>query len=89
MHTLKRQLEAYESKHIDEMVAAAPVSTSARQRSPARGGSAPVSLQHSRTNSNSSLDKPEGWVVVEPHHHGSPEPNRLAPTVPDMVIVLS
>ena len=77
MHTLKRQLEAYESKHIDESVVA---SSTARQSSPARNGSAPVSLQHSRANSTSSLDKQDNWVMVD-RPQGSPDQPKQPPDV--------
>lgn len=72
VHTLRRQLDAYENKHSDD--APQPMG----QNSPARGGSAPHSLQHSRTNSTSSLDKPDSWVIVNQsqQRQGSPENTR-------------
>ena len=72
VHTLRRQLDAYENKHSDD--APQPMG----QNSPARGGSAPHSLQHSRTNSTSSLKKPDSWVIVNQsqQRQGSPENTR-------------
>lgn len=73
MHTLRRQLEAYECKHSDEP------SLAVGQNSPARGGSAPHSLQHSRTNSTSSLDKPDSWVIVNQSQQRQTSPETTRP----------
>jgi len=70
---LRRQLEAYECKHSDEP------SLAVGQNSPARGGSAPHSLQHSRTNSTSSLDKPDSWVIVNQSQQRQTSPETTRP----------